>query len=656
VQGSLFNENRTQMAETIERSLNEIDLQALTSGKSFFPSPPTWEDEVLYFLMLDRFSDGREHGGFGDARSRPVTGPDGMRSTPLFSIEEDANNAERQEWFEAGKRWCGGTLAGLKDKLGYLKRLGVTAVWISPVFRQVSGSNDYHGYGIQNFLDVDPHFGTREELRELVAAAHACGIRVILDIIINHAGDVFAYLNNDHYYYHESCQWPVNGYRRRHDDPGSIPMHAVDSASAWPDGAVWPEELQQEATWTMHGEIRNWDSFPEYLDGDFCSLKDIHLGEGLKDPSCSWDLQRRVREFRSSEALENLIRVYRFWIAYADIDGFRLDTVKHMEPGAVRHFVTAIHEFAESIGKEHFPVIGEITGGRAHAMTLLDTTGLDAALGIDDLPDKLEFLVKGFRSPGNPETDEQEGYFDLFRNSILDNRAGRQWYSKHIVTMLDDHDQVGVRNKFRFCGDSPDSYVFLKAALGLNLASSGIPCIYYGTEQGFNGADHRTDDDSFSDVFLRECMFGGGFGSLQSRGRHFFNENHEVYSFMQRLCELRNERIALRRGRQYLRQISATGSRGDFHYPQPVNGELRWVVAWSRIFAGSECLCAINTGKQHDLTLWAVVDRALHPPGSVMTCLFSTCEQQEGMEEAVEDLNGSVIHITVPAAGFVIYG
>lgn len=180
------------------------------------------------------------------------------------------------------------------------------------------------------------------------------------------------------------------------------------------DGAVWPVELQDESTWSKHGEIRNWDCFPEFLDGDFCTLKDVHLGDAPKDPALAWDLQRRIREFRPSNALRHLTEIYQFWIAYADIDGYRLDTVKHMEPGAVRYFATAVHEFAISAGKENFYIIGEITGGRSYAASILDSTGLDAALGINDIPDKLEFMVKGWRSPGNPDTDEQEGYFDLF--------------------------------------------------------------------------------------------------------------------------------------------------------------------------------------------------------------------------------------------------
>jgi len=645
-------------APTVERRLSDIDFPSLLENRSFYPSPASWSDEVLYFLFLDRFSDGREFGGFCDTEGIAVTALKGKRTTPLYDPLTAAEPADRESWFEAGKRWCGGTIAGMKEKLGYLSRLGITAVWVSPVFRQVTGSNDYHGYGIQNFLDVDPHFGTREALKDFVRAAHDNGIRVILDIIINHAGDIFAYEGNQRFFYDEGTAWPVSGYRLSSGEKGSLPFFAAPScfeSGAWPEGAVWPEELQSPETWTRHGEIRAWDSFPEFLDGDFCTLKDIHLGDALRDPDAVQDIERRIMQFTPSAALRHLTDVYRFWIAYADIDGYRLDTVKHMEPGAVRFFATAVHEFAESIGKENFTIIGEITGGRAYAATILDSTGLDAALGIDDIPDKLEFLVKGWRSPGDPDTAEQEGYFDLFRNSILDNRRSHQWYSKHIVTMLDDHDQVGVRHKFRFSGDAERSSRLLPAALGLNLTSAGIPCIYYGTEQAFNGADLRRDDDSYSDVFLRECMFGGGFGSFQSTGKHFFNENHEVYRFIQEVSGLRREHIALRRGRQYLRAVSESGRAGEFYYPRPVNGELHWVIAWSRIFAGSEYLCAINTDIERDLDVWVVVDNGINSAPGVMHCLFSTDTVQRGGSVPVIAVHGSSVRIRVPAAGFVVY-
>jgi glycosidase len=426
--------------------------------------------------------------------------------------------------------------------------------------------------------------------------------------------------------------------------------------NAWPGGAVWPQEFQTQEIWTRQGEIRGWNDFPEYLDADFLSLKDIDHGPAPKDPAVAWDVQRRIREFRVAAALVHLAAVYKFWIAYADIDGYRIDTVKHMEPGAVRFFANVIHEFAQLLGKENFYLIGEVTGGRAHAVNILNTTGIDAALGINDIPDKLEFLAKGWRSPGDPRTRAQEGYFDLFRNSLLDNKHTHQWFGRHVVTMFDDHDQVGVKHKFRFCGQGGNSFNLLTVALGLNLTTTGIPCIYYGTEQAFNGADHRTgEDDSHSDVFLRECMFGGPFGSLQSTGRHFFSENHETYRFIKEVCELRRRHIALRRGRQYLREVSETGHNDDFYYPQPIGGQLRWVVAWSRLFADREYLCAVNTDADRPLTVWVTVDHDINPPGRQMTCLLSTEEAQKGETVAVQAKHGSAVQITVPPAGFVVY-
>ncbi len=309
-----------------ERSLCDIGWKTLTKERSYYPSPDDWRDEVLYFLFLDRFSDGKEYGGFGDATEAPVAGPTAERTTPQFELSTDAWTADRDAWFRAGKTWCGGNLAGLRDKLGYLKRMGVTAVWLSPVFRQVTESDDYHGYGTQNFLDVDPHFGTRDELKELVAAAHQQGIRVILDIILNHGGDVFAYEGNHPYYYHEGNTWPVEGFRLDRHDNGSIDFSAHGVANhegAWPAGAVWPSDFSSPEAWARKGEIRNWDGFPEYLDGDFLSLKEIHHGDAPKDSSYGWDLQRRIREFRPGITLRHLIE----WIGNSFSMGHALSAV-----------------------------------------------------------------------------------------------------------------------------------------------------------------------------------------------------------------------------------------------------------------------------------------------------------------------------------------
>jgi glycosidase len=615
------------------RTIGQLDLATLTNRK-FHPSPTAWEDQVLYFLMLDRFSDGRE-AGYRDNQGAITAGG----STPLFSLA-DACNVDRATWELAGQGWQGGTLKGLESKLGYLSRMGITAIWISPLFRQAAYEQTYHGYGVQNFLDVDPNFGKAQDLVDLVNTAHSLGIRVILDIILNHSGNVFSY-NPDRYWTKtdgggfldprwDGRPYAVAGF---HDDTGkpSLPFDRSAAAAAWPKGAVWPEELQATGTFTCKGRINNWDYDPEYLEGDFCNLKDIHHGSGAAD------------DYEASAALKALCECYKYWIALADLDGFRIDTVKHMDIGATRYFASVIHEFTQSIGKERFYLIGEITGGRERAFKTLEETGLDAALGIDDIPDKLEYLVKGYRNP----TD----YFSLFRNSMLINKDSHVWFRDKVVTLFDDHDQVRKGKwKARFCGKD-DGWKVVLSALALNVTSMGIPCIYYGSEQYFNGI--AVEEKDGNDLFLRECMFGGNFGSCQSKGRHFFNEASSAYVELAKILAIRARSLPLRRGRQYLREISGNGT--DFGLPTLLGNQIRSVVPWSRIFSTSEVLLAINTDATAPNTAWVTIDAGLHPAGARLTCAYSTDPAQIGSRVTVAARNGSAVPLTVPARGFVIY-
>ena len=401
------------MTEEIEKSLLEIDFAALTR-RTFTPSPAAWEDQVLYFLLLDRFSDGKERDGYRDNSDRPVQNG----STPLYR-PEDSGRVDYNVWFSAGGGWQGGTLQGLKSKLGYLRRLGVTALWVSPIFRQVAFEPTYHGYGIQNFLDVDPHFGTREEFRDFVQAAHEQGIYVILDIIAHHTGNVFTYAA-DRYATHDpaSGRWfndprwdgrphAVEGFNDRDGRP-TLPFDMPDGTrleEAWPDGAIWPREFQRPNLFLHKGHITSWDYYPEYAEGDMFNLKTLDLW-------VQWDGQYR----QGSSALACLALVYCFWIAYADLDGFRIDAAKHMGEEALRTFCDVIREFAQSIGKERFLLVGEVSGSREHAWEVVEKTGLDAALGIEDVPGKLERMVTGYTDPAD--------YFSLFRNWVLDARAG----------------------------------------------------------------------------------------------------------------------------------------------------------------------------------------------------------------------------------------
>lgn len=627
----------------VEKQLSKLDLESFIADGDYYPSPIAWEDQVFYFMMIDRFSDDKEI-GYKDIEGNIV--PDSeTRTTPMFK-EQDKETAvktpeDAERWRKAGVKYVGGNLKGLKSKIGYLKRLGVTTIWISPIFKQVRfQENSYHGYGIQNFLEIEPRFGTREDLKELVKTAHANGIYVILDIILNHTGNVFSY-DADRYQTQDGNgnlfldpRWDgnpyqVKGFNDKYKD-STIPFQKTDpdNPSTWPDvdAAVWPVEFQDPSFYTQKGRINNWDHNPEYLEGDFSDLKDIKHGQGNLD------------NYSPSAALKHLCKAYAFWIADTDIDGFRIDTVKHMEVGATRFFASVIHEFAQSIGKENFFLVGEITGGRVNAFKTLEQTGLDAALGIDDIPDKVEYLIKGYRNPRD--------YFSLFRNSELVDKESHIWFRNKVVTMFDDHDQVRKgENKGRFCAD-PDASKVVLNALALNALTLGIPCIYYGTEQTFDGRGGN-------DRYLREAMFGGEFGAFRSQGVHFFNEENPIYQELAEILRIRREKKVLRRGRQYLRAISGDGQ--NFGLPEMIGDQIRSVVPWSRVFSLKEMLLAINTDYYQPQTAWVTLDNQLHNEGELLKCIYSTDKEQIGKQVPVESRNGKSVKITVPAAGFVIY-
>jgi len=628
--------------EKIEKTLVEIDFVSLTR-QAFTPSPTAWEDQVLYFLLLDRFSDGNERGGYLDNDGRPVT----TGVTPLYT-PENPGRVDYDTWLREGNTWQGGTFKGLKSKLGYLKRLGITALWVSPVFHQVSFEPSYHGYGIQNFLDVDPHFGTREEFRDFVKAAHEPGIYVLLDIIAHHTGNVFTYAA-DRYPTQDPAtgrwfndpRWDgkpyaVQGFNDSEGQP-TIPGDPPDPAlleASWPDGAIWPREFQDLRMFLRKGHIVNWDYYPEYEEGDMFSLRTLDL----------WAKQEGYYR-KVSSALAGLVLVYAFWIAYADLDGFRIDAAKHMGTMALRTFCDSVREFAQSIGKERFLLVGEVSGGREKAWEVVEETGLDAALGIEDIPGKLERMVCGY--------DEPADYFTVFRNWVLDDQALHRWYRNKVVTLVDDHDQVRKGNsKWRFCGDSRFSN-FAFNVVAVQLTTMGIPCIYYGTEQQFDsgGRPNRVD------TVLRESMFGGRFGGKCTQGRHFFNEEEPFYHSLATLAALRKKLLPLRRGRQMLHQISGDGI--NFGLPHFMSERMRWIISWSRLFVDQEVLLAFSTDQEQPVTAYSTVTPLFREEGDIFKLIFwhAPDSPPPPPSELAVELRGELLAVplTVPPAGFVIY-
>lgn len=246
-------------------------------------------------MLIDRFSDGKAR-----------------------QIESISPHSPKQCF----KNICGGNLKGITQNLNYLKDLGATAIWISPFYE--NNSNSYHGYAIQDFLNVDSRFGTLEELKNLVTEAHKLDIRVIFDVVINHTGDNWYYQNEQYPAYSRGRIYQEGGWR-------------------YPDKPI-PVELRNFNYYRKQGQINRWDSYPETQQGDFFSLKKLKLDESKS----------------GLEVLDLIVKIYSYWIKETDCDGFRLDTVKHAGRMPVAMFCDGIRKYCAEIGKANFFIIGEI--------------------------------------------------------------------------------------------------------------------------------------------------------------------------------------------------------------------------------------------------------------------------------------------------------
>jgi glycosidase len=572
------------------------------------PSPVDWRDQVLYFLLVDRFSDAREE-------TRPLLDRHnleaGRRRWP------DGRPWRWDEWAHSGAdRWQGGTIKGVQSKLGYLKHLGVTTIWLSPVFKQRGHLDTYHGYGIQDFLDVDPRFGTRRDLVDLVAAAHAEGLYVIRDIVFNHSGSNWLYPPDTpggmyEAVYNPTGQYPFGAWR----DSGGEP--AADIAS--PDDGVWPTELQHADCYTRAGtgdmgNGRIGDPNAEHKRSDFCDLRDFDLDQPY--------------------VLSDISRCYKYWIALTDCDGFRIDTLKHVTDEQARNFCGAIQEFAANIGKQNFFLVGEIAGGDYAQDYYLHSLNrnLSAVLDIGEMCPILSGVARGLRSP--------KDYFGGFNPNAKGMGSHRNLGQRH-VSILDDHDHV-YGDKIRFSSEASCEHQ-VAAAVALQLFTLGIPCIYYGTEQALAGPEPVEREWlpawKRSDCYLREAMFGPehprasgtrglhepdvnlpGFGPFGTAGRHCFDENHPAYRRIAAAGAVRMKYPALRSGRQYLRSISFLNKPFDVYGP----GE---IVAWSRILDDEELLCVLNANGAERRGADVVVDTSLNPAETgTMTVVLNTAQ------------------------------
>jgi glycosidase len=585
---AVFAQARSPRAKQVQIGGKTVEIPAP------FPSPEDWRDKWIYFLLVDRFNNPQ---------------------APPKRLPWDGEHGEYQ----------GGTCNGVRAQLGYLQELGVGAIWLSPVLKNCQFTPySYHGYGIQDFLQIEPRFASdpekarknpqlaENELIQLIDEAHARGIYVIFDIVLNHAGDVFEYDS-----FGSVAPWRNYPYTIRWRDQngqGRADWNAAPNDPP-PHAAIWPTELRRNEFFRRQGEGGEEG-------GDFGSLKE--LATSYQEFSPVYGVYYPVRDI--------LIRAHQYLVAKFDVDGFRIDTLKFIETDFARVFANAIREFAFSIGKKEFFTFGEIYDNEEkiaryigrNAMEDSDLIGVDAAL---DFPlfYKLPDVAKGHLSP-----TEVINMFEYRRRVQHGTISSQGEASKFFVTFLDNHDQ---HQRFYF-SDPNDPHRYddqVALAAGCLFALQGIPCLYYGTEQGLHGAGWTLEA-------VREALWGKP---------NAFDRQHPFYQSIQKIAAVRDRQPALRYGRQYFRQISGDGIHFGFsNFPSGV-------LAFSRILSDQEVIVIANTNAQGDWQGEALVDFAINPVGSSYQVLFSSKSSPAAPAPVVEksmdsveihEVNGTVTH------------
>ena len=576
--------NRRKITVTVDGEQRQV--------LSPFPSPVEWRDQWIYFLLIDRFN---------NSSARP---------THAWNRRYDFRQ--------------GGTFKGVQAQLGYLEQLGVKAIWISPVLKNARPSDwryNYHGYGQQDFLNLDDRFASdgtlhtaEQELSALIQEAHARGMFVILDIVLNHTARVFDYVRPDGVVTgfsdltvmngplgtEPSVQW-LNGLGWPRADWQD--HHLSSSDTLHPDDAVWPADLQHHVFFRRRGaKLGDAPDDRGFVRGDFGDMRQL-----VVEYDATQSGQERLREqYGVAPVLNILIRAHQYIMARYDVDGFRIDTVKYVHPEAIETFGNAMREFAITLGKKNFYTFAEVYDNETTIAKFTGRNGgggegfgVDAAL---DFPlfHTLPGVAKGL-------SDVREIY-----RVFIDRKAQEgELLSSHgeagrfFVSFLDNHDQ---RERIQH-PHTPAEQVTL--AIALLFCLQGIPCLYYGTEQGLSGTvTPDGDPDLTANESSREALWGMP---------NAFDMTGKVFRTIKSLSDLRMNEPPLTCGRMYFREVSQNGQ--DFGMSYGVGG----LIAFSRILVDREIVIVANTGHR-DSSGSVVVDRDIHVTPRKMKMAFSNLE------------------------------
>ncbi len=557
--------------------------------------PP--QDEVIYFLLPDRFENGdpaNDRGGLEGGRL--VTGFD-----------------PTDKGF-----YHGGDLKGVLARLDYIQSLGATAIWLTPLFKNkpVQGrpgreSAGYHGYWVTDFTRVDPHFGTERDLRELITAAHQRGIKVYLDIIANHTADVIRYRecpDNDcpyrsHADYPYTRRGGVGGEPINDGFLGDDAAHQSAENFAYltrPDYAYTPYVPRGEE----HVKVPDWLNDPIYYHnrgnstfagesstfGDFAGLDDLMT--------------------ENPRVVQGFIDIYGSWIARFRIDGFRIDTAKHVNPEFWQQFVPAMLGAACAAGIANFHIFGEVSTGEVDPALLAEHTR------VDRLPAVLDFAFAAAVRETVAGRAGTEVLARLFEGDVL--YEGGAQAAQQLPTFVSNHDNGRFAYFVRHLRPGISDEEALRRVLlahAMLFTLRGVPVVYYGDEQGFagRGGDQDARQDMFASrvaSYLSERPLGGA----TAQGSHF-DRHHPLYRAIAELAHLRAAQPALRRGRQLVRSYGK--SPGLFAVSRlDAEGRGEVLIAFNTSTAALSAQVTVEVGSERFASLHGKCAPRVSAPGS----------------------------------------
>lgn len=555
-------------------------------------------DQNFYFVMADRFANGDTSNDDG-----------GLGSDPMVSGFDPTDAGFYQ----------GGDLKGLTDRLDYIQGLGTTAIWLTPSFTnkavQVEDqSAGYHGYWITDFTHVDPHLGTNDELADLVTAAHDRGMKVYFDIITNHTADVIgyqegdrtAYVSKDVRPYTDTAGEPLDD--RALTDGDAFPT--LDAATSFPyvpvlapgeENAKTPAWLNDVTLYHNRGNSTFTGEDSQY--GDFSGLDDLFT--------------------ENPKVIDGMIAIYETWIKDFGIDGFRIDTMKHVDDGFWQRFGPEVLDFAHKNGKEDFFMFGEVFD-TSRALTSHYTT-------TDDIQAVLDFPFQDAARTYASKGGSAQGLATLF--------AGDDWYTDadsnayQLPTFLGNHDMGRIGGFIE--ADNPDAsdaemLARDQLAHALMYFSRGNPVVYYGDEQGFtgNGGDKAARQPMFA-TQISDYLAQDLIGTDTTQGQDNYDTAAPLYATIADLASVTATYPALRDGAQQSRYADAGSG----------------IFAFSRIDVADnrEYLVAVNNATE--------ARTAQVPTWSPST----TFEPVYGGQGPVTTDDTSTVSITVPPLSAVAY-